>query len=701
VPVFSKPHLYLAFAIALSSACASIEKGRYGVQSVRIDGAKQLSGARVRTCLLTRERNSFGLTVGILTPNCDRPPFDESIASVALWRWPWTEWPIFNKAVLDKDADRVVRWYRARGFYQAKVVELRIDPPDARWPGAATRDAKKPGAAAACDPEKSACAVSITIVVDEGKPVLVERITLNIHGSISEELRRSVQAAIPLSKGKRFDEYDYDSAKPLMLSALKNASFADAKLTAYANIDTTKRTAEVVYNVEVGPPFKFGTISVSGQGPLSTAPILAATGLTTDTRYSPARVAEAKREVLALGSFAAVAIEEKLDVEHSKVNLQIQITRPDRNMLRLGVGMQSGTSQRGTDTAQSVPQWDLHLLTQYTYRNPFNTLGTFQIDERPRIIFNDTFPAATNPSFGNILGATINQPGLIEARTNLVLTGSWDYGPDPYLDFQRSDVSVRLSADRWFFSRHLELELAVEQDLYVVPQTDNTTSTGMPPPSSYNISLLGQKIGLSTRDNIMRPTRGFYILGLFSQAPRWAGSDWTAFFFRPEARIYVPLPFDTVFAARFAIGWTIITNASSKLDETSQKLGPSVYRLRGGGADSVRGFAAGELGAGIQGGLTRWEAMIETRVPLGTAFEVAALLDFGDVSVDAFNFAHLNTSLGFGFRLHSPIGAIRLDTAFRVMALQNIGGPKPEVPDDQKLFGSVPGAIHFTIGDAF
>ena len=227
MPVFSKPHLYLACAIALSSACASIEKGRYGVQSVRIDGAKQLSGARVRTCLLTRERSSFGLTVGILTPNCDRPPFDESIASVALWRWPWTEWPIFNKAVLDKDAERVVRWYRARGFYQAKVVELRIDPPDARWPGATTSDAKKPGGAApACNPEKSACSVSITIVVDEGKPVLVERIKLNIKGTISAELRRQVQAAIPLHKGKRFDEYDYDVAKPYMLSALKNASFA-------------------------------------------------------------------------------------------------------------------------------------------------------------------------------------------------------------------------------------------------------------------------------------------------------------------------------------------------------------------------------------------------------------------------------------------------------------------------------------------
>jgi len=156
-----------------------------------------------------------------------------------------------------------------------------------------------------------------------------------------------------------------------------------------------------------------------------------------------------------------------------------------------------------------------------------------------------------------------------------------------------------------------------------------------------------------------------------------------------------------VFAARLALAWIIITDASSEVDATSQKLGPTVYRLRGGGANSVRGFPAGELGAGLDGGIRRWEAMFEARVPIGASFEVAALLDFGDVSEDEFRFDYLNTSAGLGFRYHSPIGALRLDMAFRIMPLQRLDGTQPEVSDDQRTIFNAPGAIHFTIGEAF
>jgi outer membrane protein assembly factor BamA len=693
--------LALVFAIALGSACASIEKGRYGVTSLKFEGTKQLAAARLRTCFLTRERDAFGITLGLNSPDCNRPPFDQGVPEVTLWRWPWTDWPTFNKAVLDKDAERLVRWYRARGFYQARVVDIRFDPPDARWPGKPPpSEDGKAEAAPRCNPETSGCPVSITIVVDEGLPIHVDSIELNIKGTPSAELRVAMRQAIPLKKGSRFDEYDYDASKPAIITLLKDESFAAAEVVARADIDTVKRTARVVYDVDTGVTYKFGKLSVTGHGDLSTKPILAATGLTPDTPYKPAKIAEAQREVQALGAFAGVAVEEHLDREHARVDLNVLVTRAQQQSLRLGLGMQSGTEQRGDAEVQSVPQWDLHLLTRYTYRNVFNTLGAFQIEERPRIIFNDNFPSADNPSFGNRLTASINQPGLIEARTNLTLTASWDMGPDPYLDFIRSDLSLRLSAERWFFTRRLGLTLAVEQDVYVVPQTDNATSEGEPPPTSYNITLFGERFVLDYRNNRMRTSRGWYAALGLSEAPRWAGSDWTLFFLQPEVRAYVALPFDLVFAGRLAVAWTVITDASSKLDDSSQQLGPSVYRLRGGGANSVRGFTAGHLGVGKDGGDRRWEAMFELRAPLGGSLEIAALLDFGDVSIDKLYLSHLNTSLGLGIRYYSPIGALRLDTAFRLLPLANIGGPKPSVPDEDKFLG-LPGAFHFTIGDAF
>ena len=83
-----------------------------------------------------------------------------------------------------------------------------------------------------------------------------------------------------------------------------------------------------------------------------------------------------------------------------------------------------------------------------------------------------------------------------------------------------------------------------------------------------------------------RPSRGIYLGLNATQAPRWPGSDWTALRLAPEVRTYVPLPLDIVFAQRFAIASLFVLDAASSLDAASIELGPTTYRLRGGGASS-------------------------------------------------------------------------------------------------------------------
>src|SRR4029453_13887759 len=110
-----------------------------------------------------------------------------------------------------------------------------------------------------------------------------------------------------------------------------------------------------------------------------------------------------------------------------------------------------------------------------------------------------------------------------------------------------------------------------------------------------------------------------------------------------------------------------VLDARPSLDPLSRELGPTNYRLRGGGASSNRGFTAGTLGAGLDGGTRRWETSLELRVPIGQSFVVAGFADFGDVSRGAaFRFNHLDTTLGYGLRYYTVIGAIRLDVGYRI-----------------------------------
>jgi outer membrane protein insertion porin family/translocation and assembly module TamA len=177
-----------------------------------------------------------------------------------------------------------------------------------------------------------------------------------------------------------------------------------------------------------------------------------------------------------------------------------------------------------------------------------------------------------------------------------------------------------------------------------------------------------------------------------------------------DARMYLPLPWSIVLAARFALGAIFVSNPKDSLDARSKRLGPQNYRLRGGGAASNRGFLAGRLGDSEYGGTRRWEGSLELRIPVGGDFGFVAFGDVGDVSdaagetvlpgaplkLPTFEFRRLNAATGFGLRYFSVLGAIRLDVGWRIPGLQVVGQR-----DDGVTFGVGPSAVHFTIGEAF
>src|SRR5688572_6440827 len=157
---------FVGLVAAMSSlGCASVEHGRYGVSSFEVQGTAEVDEAALEACLVTLERPYFELRLGVGGPKCNEPPFHTSAPTLRLWRWPWTDWPTFNQAVFKQDHERILRWYRARGFYEARVVEVRYDPKQAASPDD-------------CNPDHEECLVHIIVVVDEGLPVKVKQLRL-------------------------------------------------------------------------------------------------------------------------------------------------------------------------------------------------------------------------------------------------------------------------------------------------------------------------------------------------------------------------------------------------------------------------------------------------------------------------------------------------------------------------------------------
>jgi hypothetical protein len=62
----------------------------------------------------------------------------------------------------------------------------------------------------------------------------------------------------------------------------------------------------------------------------------------------------------------------------------------------------------------------------------------------------------------------------------------------------------------------------------------------------------------------------------------------------------------------------------------------------------------------------------------------------------------LNTSVGYGLRYYTVIGAIRLDVGYRIPRWQRSDGSDGLENDaNSVLFTDLPGAVHLTIGDPF
>jgi translocation and assembly module TamA len=687
------------------SACATIPKGQYGVSSIQWIGVHDVSSEALAACLVTRQREPVTVRLGLGAPSCGSPPFNSSAPRFELWTTPWTEWPVYDPAIFEVERRRIERWYQARGYFDARVVSVQtlidgkqVEPDE-------------------CKPDAN-CKLKIIVKMSEGKPTQVSEVELSSSAPLPAAFLARLRDRLQLRRGARFDESSYDADKTLLSSGLINASYAHGKVTGKIIIDRTTRQARVEYKLDPGPKCVFGTVSVEGLGDslIPGALLIQAANIPRGEAYDQGTVDDAERAIFALNVFSSVKLEPQGD---GKVVDFIARVQPGRiATLSAGAGLMSGTLRRATSVeTTSVPQWDVHLKGSWENRNFLGGLRKLRIEERPRVIFQRDFPGVPPgpPRLGNTISLQFEQPATFEARTKLVSSAGWDLGPDPYRGFFRHDVAVKVGLERPFWKRRLLARVAVENDYYNVKRSEAPDNV-----SNYVLPFLEQQVVVDLRGNPQRPRLGAYLSVLVQEASKLGSyGSWDYVRVLPDARAYVPLLFDVVLAARFALGGLFVFGTKKPgLDDGSAALGPDVYRFRGGGANSNRGFAAGQLGDGPVGGSRRFEGSLELRVPLGGDLGLVFFGDVGDVnsggiaSKDAtgsptvsnpqinppFRFTHLNTAAGFGLRYYTIIGALRFDAGWRIPGLQVVGGHDPEPALTLK---PLPSAMHLTIGEAF
>ena len=328
----------LAFVLAASLvACASIPAGRDAVDALVIEGASAVGASSIEEKLATAESPRF----------------------LGLWSGVAFDYELFDRFVLERDMARVERFYRARGFYEAHARVVRVV-------------------------RKGEGHVAITIVVEEGAPVVVARVDIQgldgLPTPVATAARLAVRRAIIVHA--HFDEDDYAAAGSALTRTLTDQGYAWAKVTRAATVDLPGHTANVRYEVAAGPPARVGRVTIEGLADLPEGPVRRALNLTEGNPYSTHSLDSARRALLDLGVFGAVTVAPELaggPPPSHLVPVRVRVTPSGLRSLRLGGGIEV-----------DVIKTDVHLDAGWQDRNFLGGLRRLTIDVKPGLVLYPT-----------------------------------------------------------------------------------------------------------------------------------------------------------------------------------------------------------------------------------------------------------------------------------------------------------------------
>lgn len=668
----------VAVLLAAAASCATGEKrDAPQVHSVRIVGAHQVSAGDVKEHIVTTENS---------------------------W-WPFSRKRYFDEDAWRTDLRRIEAYYRARGFYQARVTGEEVKP-------------------------HGKGQVDVVATVDEGEPTRVGKVDVQGLDDLPEDDRQRLREQIDLAPGQIFAVGRWEGLKEKLLETLRDAGYAAAEVAGEVRVGLDTRVADVELRIDHGPRYRFGEISVKERGGSRVPPWRVVEQAAAETRpgdwYSLKAQRQAEARVFRIGVFGAVKVRPGEPAPATRtVPLEVDVQESRFRTLSLGGGV-----------AFDQTREEVRATATYVNRDFLGTLRKLTLDGRAGYAWIPTFyaTAASGAKSGPVgsLTAELEQPRFgfrdLRLQTRLVL----ERGLEPAYSYYGSRARVALV---YTPTNRLTLTPSYNLEFYRL-QSGVALLGGSAPallfgcPENCLLSYAEQLVEWDMRDDRQEPRHGHYLALSLQEGGGILGGSFSYFRVVPEARAYASfLEGDRLtFAARLKVG-TLIPAGQN---DTSS---PIVARFYSGGND-MRGFNTRRLSPMLVepvsgsstngftvpiGGNGLYEGSFEARYGVTPSIVVAAFVDTGFVTAarlagSAFR-SDILLAVGAGLRYLTPVGPIRVDFGFRpdigppLLVIQppgstlsyptrtgcfgiGHGGPTAGAPEG-------PCVLHISIGEAF
>jgi outer membrane protein assembly complex protein YaeT len=584
------------------------------------------------------------------------------LATGASSRIPWGTKRYFNRQQFEADLKRIVAFYRDRGFPEARVTDFDVE---------LSRDQES---------------VRIAITIDEGRPVVAERIVFEGFDVLPEGELAAIERTLPLQQGAPLDRALLQASRETALDVFRDHGYPYATLGLTEAPGRGEWQRVITLRAEPGARVVHGPIEIVGNRTVDEQVIRRQLTFRPGMEYRQSRLQESQRRLYSQELFQFANIETLREGQPDEIPTRVTVTEGNHQRLNFGVGY--GSEER----ARASVDW--------RHVNFFGGARTAGVRAR-------------HSSLDRGIRLSFTEPYFFSPRYSLGLTGQSWHTSEPL--FRLNSNGVQATVTRNFLRggrgtfrgrprMSLSLGYGVEFEEYEIEDlalTDFTIRDDLiarrldPREALYRgtRSFVRLDGGRNTTDNMLDARRGYIVSVHLEQAGRWLGGDHSYVEATAEGRFYQNLADVAVLAVQ-AHGGSIQGIGGHPNDV------PFYKRYFLGGSGNLRGWGRFQVaplsGFGLPiGGSTFLNTSVELRMPVWGDLSGVAFLDAGNVWVDPwrFNLGDLRYNVGPGLRYNTPIGPIRADIGYQLNPIEGLlirGEPQT------RRF-----RFHFSIGQAF
>lgn len=567
----------------------------------------------------------------------------------------------FSARQLQADLYRIIAYMSDNGWPRARVTSVDI-----------ARDEK-------------AKAVDLTIHVDQGDPVIIDKVEVFGFDVLDPQDQRSIERRISLAAGRRRVQGDVRTTRNATLAVLQERGYAYATVNVLEGEGSAPGHVSLFVIAEPGPQATFGRITVRGNDGVSDGRVKSLLTMKEGQQFRISRVVDSQRRLYNREIFQFVSINANTSGPiGDPVPVEVTLTQAKPRRLSITPGYGSEEKARITTTIRHLNFFGGARTAQTTFR-------WSSLDRGFR--------------------ANIEEPSLFRRGISMSVGGQYWYANEPAYELttkggrvtfakarERSDAVRRRQSVTTFsvtFVDEFEDYTVSEQALNDPSFYDDLIALGMNPNTGR---AKGQLLALSldvqhnTTPNLINARRGHLLQLHVEQAGQWMPGDYNYTEYTAEARKY------------FTVGGVVLAGRARAGTLDSQGLLaaniPFFKRYFLGGSSSLRGWGRFEIapltvqGTPI-GGHSMFESSGEVRIPAWGQFSIVGFVDAGNVWYESFdiNLDDLRVDVGPGLRYRTPIGPIRVDLGYQLTRVEGLlvnGEPEPRR-----------WRIHFSIGQAF